>query len=163
MKNQYLILRMCPSDLYSNQYLMHAFNRKRIDQVIGVIVILEHSDHMYHLTNIAIDLLPSDGNQHLAKLSWSSIDRVSIEQGAERLPVELAEQLRTMQHDRVYHTIDTTIPVVFRDRHTKIVYTSSTVSEIVDREKTGTLDDFTVDEIVAHLKQRLGDKIEIKL
>lgn len=162
MKNQYLILRMSPADLYDNQFLMRGFNRKRIENVIGVIVVVDHSDSMYHLSRVQVDLLQSDTQQNWARLSWSSIDRESIDLGMRSLPPELAIAIRAMRNNRMYHTVDTKIPVAFRDRHTNFSYTPSAVRKIANRE-TKSLDDFTVEEIVAHLKQRLGVEIEIKL
>lgn len=156
MKNQYLILRLSAADLYDNQFLMRGFNRKRIENVIGVIVAVDNSDNLYHLTRIRVDLLQSDTQQNWARLSWSSIDRESIDLGMERLPPELSTAVRAMRNNRMYHTIDTTIPVVFRDRHTEFAYTPSAVRKIANREKTGTLDTFTVEEIVAHLKTRIS-------
>lgn len=162
MKNQYLILRMSPADLYDNQFLMRGFNRRRIENVIGVIVAVDNSDNLYHLTRIRVDLLQSDTQQNWARLSWSSIDRESVDLGMERLPHELAKSIRAMRNNRMYHTIDTTIPVAFRDRHTEFAYTPSAVRKVANTAAS-TLDDFTVEEIVAHLKQRLGAEIEIKL
>lgn len=156
MKNQYLILRMSPADLYDNQFLMRGFNRKRIDNVIGVIAVVDNSDNLYHLTRIRVDLLQSDTQQRWARLSWSSIDRESIDLGMDRLPTELSNAIRAMRNTRMYYLIDTTIPVVFRDRHTEFAYTPSAVRKIANREKTGTLDSFTVEEIVAHLKTRIS-------
>ena len=156
MKNQYLILRMSPADLYDNQFLMRGFNRKRIDNVMGVIAVVDNSDNLYHLTRIRVDLLQSDTQQNWARLSWSSIDRESIDLGMDRLPTELSNAIRAMRNTRMYYLIDTTIPVVFRDRHTEFAYTPSAVRKIANREKTGTLDSFTVEEIVAHLKTRIS-------
>lgn len=156
MKNQYLILRLTAADLYDNQFLMRGFNRKRIENVIGVIVAVDNSDNLYHLTRIRVDLLQSDTQQNWARLSWSSIDRESIDLGMERLPSELSTVVRAMRNNRMYYAVDTTIPVVFRDRHTEFAYTPSAVRKIANREKTGTLDSFTVEEIVAHLKTRIS-------
>lgn len=162
MKNQYLILRMSPTDLYGNQFLMRGFNRKRIENVIGVIVVVDRSNNMYHLSRVQVDLLQSDTQQNWARLSWSSIDRDCIDLGMQGLPPELATAIGAMRNNRMYHTVDTTIPVVFRECHTNFAYTPSTAHKIADR-KTKALDDFTVEEIVEHLKQRLGATIEIKL
>ena len=156
MKNQYLILRMSPADLYDNQFLMRGFNRKRIDNVIGVIAVVDNSDNLYHLTRIRVDLLQSDTQQNWARLSWSSMDRESIDLGMDRLPSELSNVVRAMRNNRMYYLIDTTIPVVFRDRHTEFAYTPSAVRKIANREHTGTLDSFTVEEIIAHLKTRIS-------
>ena len=147
---------MSPADLYDNQFLMRGFNRKRIDNVIGVIAVVDNSDNLYHLTRIRVDLLQSDTQQRWARLSWSSIDRESIDLGMDRLPTELSNAIRAMRNTRMYYLIDTTIPVVFRDRHTEFAYTPSAVRKIANREKTGTLDSFTVEEIVAHLKTRIS-------
>lgn len=175
MKNQYLILRMSASQFYDKQFLMRGFNASRIEQVIGVIVIIgdEHThslkNSMYHLAKIHVEQLASDTQQNLVKLRWSSIDSKRIEEGMARLPTELTDAVQAMRNNRLYHEVDTTIPQAFRDCHTEFDMPSGMQmrdrinKRLRDSQKKDVLDSFTVEELLQHLKKRTGAEITIKL
>lgn len=167
MKSQYLVIRMSAVDIYDRTFLMRGLNMKRLEKVIGVIAIvgegmLTLDSKMYRLSRIDIDLLASDTQQSWGRLNWSSADVTSIDSGMRLLPTDLLDRIVAMRTNRIYYEVDTTIPEAFRDCHTDLVYTQSATRKISNRE-TKSLDDFTVEEIVAHLKQRLGAELEIKL
>lgn len=185
MKNQYLIIRMNAANFYDKQFLMRGFNAKRIEQVIGVIVIIgdEHTyslkDSMYHLAKIHVEQLTSDTQQNLVKLRWSSVDSKRIEEGLTRIPTDLTDAIRAMRNTRLYYGVDTTIPQAFRECHTEFdIPTGAQMRErinkrqredeakikLVDRSHvTKALNDCTVEEILKHLKERTGAEITIKL
>lgn len=168
MKNQYLIIRMNASDLYDRTFLMRGLNMRRLESVIGVIAVvgtglLTPNSKMYHLSRVRLDLLASDTQQSWGRLSWSGVDDHLIDSGMSRLPPELFKRIVAMRTNRIYYEVDTTIPEAFRDRHTELVYTQSAVRKVINREKTGRLEDFSVEELVEHLKDRLGATVTIKL
>ena len=185
MKNQYLILRMSASHFYDKQFLMRGFNAARIEQVIGVIVIIgdEHThslkNSMYHLAKIHVEQLPSDTQQNLVKLRWSSIDSKLIEAGMTRIPAELVNSIQAMRNNRLYYEVDTTIPQAFRECHTefdmptgaqmrdrinKRLRADEAKTKLVDRSHVmKALNDCTIEEILTHLKERTGAEITIKL
>ncbi|QZE59498.1 hypothetical protein MPK66_gp254 [Erwinia phage pEa_SNUABM_2] len=175
MKNQYLILRMPATNFYDKQFLMRGFNAARIEQVIGVIVIIgdEHShslkNSMYRLAKIHVEQLTSDTQQNLVKLRWSSVDSKLIEEGMTRIPTELTDAIRAMRNNRLYYEVDTTIPQAFRECHTEFdMPTGSQMRERInkrlrDSQKKDVLDKFTVEELLQHLKKRTGAEITIKL
>lgn len=170
MKNQYLIIRMSPAEFYDRTFLMRGFDVKRIEKVIGVIVVvgtglLSSESKIHHLSRIDIDLLQSDTQQKWARLSWSSVDSSPILDGMRLLPDDLRDAILAMRTNRIYHVVDTTIPAAFRDRHTSFVYTPSAARKLVTRaaKKTASLDDFTTEEIINHLRTRLNAKITIEL
>lgn len=168
MKTSYLIIRINAKDLYDREFLMRGFTAKRIEKVIGVIAVvgeglLTDESKMYHLSRVNINLLESDTQQSWARLTWSCIDDDRIVSGMRRLPPELRDRIKAMRTNRIYHEVDTAIPEAFRDCHTEFVYKSRPERRTIAVEKTGVLDDFTVEEIVQHLKDRLGADISIKL
>lgn len=175
MKNQYLIIRMKAADLYNNRFLMRGFDRKRIDQVIGIVVVVadEHStslkDNMYHLSRVGVEMLVSDTQQKHARLFWDDEDRRVIQDGKTLLPADLRKTIDSMLNNRLYHTVDTQIPEAFRECHT--VFDIPAVTEMRERinkrlrdsQKKDVLDKFTVEELLQHLKKRTGAKITFEL
>ncbi|QZE58128.1 hypothetical protein MPK70_gp252 [Erwinia phage pEa_SNUABM_33] len=160
MKTSYLIIRLNAKDMYDREFLMRGFNAKRIEKVIGVIAIvgeglLTDDSKMYHLSRVDINLLESDTQQSWARFNWSCVDDNLIDSGMRRLPTELRDRITAMRTNRIYCEVDTAIPEAFRDCHTKFVYKSRPARLTVSDEKTGTLDEFTVEEIVANLKTRI--------
>lgn len=165
MKNQYLIVRINAKDMYDRQFLMRGFSAKRIEKVIGVIAVvgeglLTDESKMYHLARVDINLLESDTQQSWARLNWSCIDERRIDAGMRRLPTELRDRIMAMRTNRIYTDVDVAIPEAFRECHTEFVYKSRPERRIVEAvealEKTGTLNDFSVEEIVANLKTRIS-------
>lgn len=160
MKTSYLIIRLNAKDMYDREFLMRGFTAKRIEKVIGVIAIvgeglLTDDSKMYHLSRVNINLLESDTQQSWARLTWSCIDEDRIVSGMRRLPPELCDRVKAMRTNRIYHEVDTAIPEAFRDCHTEFVYKSRPARLVIADEKRGTLDEFTVEEILAHLKTRI--------
>lgn len=168
MKNQYLVIRMSAVDIYDRTFLMRGLNMKRLEKVIGVIAIvgegmLTSDSKMYHISRANIDLLASDTQQSWGRLSWSSVDITLIDSGMRRLPAELLERIVAMRTNRIYYEVDTTVPEAFRNCHTDLAYEARPESKTTDREESGKLYDFTVEEIIEHLKNRLDATITIKL
>ncbi|QZE56788.1 hypothetical protein pEaSNUABM20_00252 [Erwinia phage pEa_SNUABM_20] len=162
MKNSYLIIRINAKDMYDRQFLMRGFNAKRIERVIGVIAIvgeglLTDESKMYYMGRVGIELLESDTQQNWARLTWAGVDEKRIDAGMRRLPAELRDRIMTMRTNRIYTEVDVAIPEAFRECHTKFVYKTRPERRlVVASDKTGTLDDFSVEEIVANLKKRIS-------
>jgi len=175
MKNQYLILRMTTTDLYDNQFTLRGFNPKRMEQVIGVIVVVADSltsalaDDIFHLQRVCVSLMPSDTHQNWVKLTWSGVHRKTLSSGLLRLPSDVADAIRTMRNNRMYHTVDTTIPEVFRDCYTTFDMPTTrelrqySVEQATPAPHAKALSDYTVEELLQHLKERTGAEITIKL
>ncbi len=160
MKNQYMIIRMSANNLQEGAFLLRGFNRKRIEQVIGVIAVVDGYDNLYHLSHIQIDMLASDTHQNMAGLRWTNLDCHCLEKGISQLPKELADAVNTMRNNRFYHSVDTSIPEVFRECHTEFSYTSPVelrlrMMQTERHEQPIDLSHIPVEDIIAHLRTRI--------
>lgn len=168
MKNQYLILRICADDLNNNQFLLRGFDKRRMDKVIGIILVLTTPDdqdsksQMYHLKQVTIDPVQSDTHQKCAMISWQDKDAEYIKDGFTMKFSELAHEIKNMRNPRRYLEVNLKVPSVFTGRDTVIAYAPSLAAP-QPVKLTGTLNDYTVEEIIAHLRQRLNAEITIKL
>ena len=167
MKDKHLVIRMCGDDIYNNTLMMRGFYRSRLNEVLGVAAIVVGKDsqyEMYHLSRIRVDLIKSpDTQQQWARLSWDRDDCTRVENAFDRMSTDLARELTNMRNNRRYVKVNLAVPSAFSYVLTELAYTPSAVRKIIERDAPKTLADFTTEEILNHLRERLKAKITIEL